>query len=257
MQIANQLLLNLFWVIPVSFMIGLFVNFASDVLPFKRTLLTKPFCTKCKQTFDLFHYITFGKCRHCGTQQNLRHVLLPILLSGILTGSFLYLANIVEWIAATLIFTFLSMIFVIDLEHRLILHPTSIFGAVLFFIIGTITNGLLKTLLGGAAGFLIMFALYYLGIIFSKWMSKRRGEEIAEVALGFGDVNLSGVVGLLLGWPGIGLCLFFAILSGGLFSGGYLLIQLIKRKYEAFTPIPYAPFIILSSIYILYLSTTN
>ncbi len=155
------------------------------------------------------------------------------------------------------IITYLAIIFLIDFEHRLILHPTSIVGAILFLIIGIIRNGVLKTLLGGIAGFVIMFMLYLFGILFNRWMSKRKGEIIEEAALGYGDVNLSGILGLLLGWPGIGICLFFAIIGGGVFSGLWLLTMLIRRKYEAFTPIPYAPFLIISSILILYLSISN
>lgn len=100
-----------------------------------------------------------------------------------------------------------------------------------------------------------MYALYLLGILFSRWVSKRRGEEIEEIALGFGDVSLSLVVGILLGWPRISLVLFFAILIGGLFSGLFLLISVLRKRYEAFTAIPYAPFIIIATIIVIYAST--
>jgi leader peptidase (prepilin peptidase)/N-methyltransferase len=118
-------------------------------------------------------------------------------------------------------------------------------------------NGFFKTLIGGMAGFVIMLALYLFGILFTRWLSKRRGEPIEEAALGYGDVNLSAILGLLIGWPGIGICLFFAIIGGGLFSGLWLVFMIIRKKYEAFTPIPYAPFLIISSVFVLYLSLNN
>jgi leader peptidase (prepilin peptidase)/N-methyltransferase len=82
-------------------------------------------------------------------------------------------------------------------------------------------------------------------------MSKRRGETI-EDALGFGDVNLAGIVGLLLGWPLIIFGLLFAILVGGAFSLLLVAAMMIRRRYQAFMAIPYAPFLVLSVVYALY-----
>ena len=113
---------------------------------------------------------------------------------------------------------------VIDLEHRLILHPVSIAGAVLAAIFGVWKHGWVETLIGGAAGFGMMWLLYLFGELFAKWMARRRGGLANEVALGFGDVNLAGVLGLLLGWPGIVLGLFLTILLGGVVSLLYILL---------------------------------
>lgn len=161
---------------------------------------------------------------------------------------------------AFILLVYLAVVLVIDLEHRLILHPVSIAGAVLglgigIFLRGTqsIGYGIISTLLGGAAGFGIMLVFYFIGELFVKRMSKKRGLPADEVALGFGDVNLSGILGLLLGWRAIFACLFFAILGGGLVSLIIILGMLIAKKYKAFTAIPYAPFLILSAIYFLFL----
>jgi len=122
-------------------------------------------------------------------------------------------------------------------------------------VIGLYLNGWQVTGLGGIIGFGIMYLLYLFGIIFSKWIIKRRGVVLDEVALGYGDVNLTAILGLLFGWPRIAVLLFFAILMGGLFSAVYLLILKIRKKYELFTPIPYAPFLIISAIILIYIST--
>jgi leader peptidase (prepilin peptidase)/N-methyltransferase len=65
-----------------------------------------------------------------------------------------------------------------------------------------------------------------------------------DEALGFGDVILGGILGLLLGWPAIIAGLFFAILLAGGVSIIYLILTLVTRKYKAFTFIPYGPFMI-------------
>ena len=169
---------------------------------------------------------------------------------------FYFPPEITGWVLAEFIFSFFAVIFIIDFEHRLILHPVSIFGAIVFVIIGVLINGWKETVLGGAIGFGIMYLLYLLGILFGKWMSKRRGEEIDEVALGFGDVSLSTILGFLLGWPRIAVNLVFAILLGGIFSAFFLVLLTILKRYKAFTPIPYAPFLLVSAVGLLYLATT-
>ena len=149
---------------------------------------------------------------------------------------------------------YFSVIVVIDLEHRLILHPVSLVGAVLGLIFGSLAHGLVNTLIGAAAGFGIMLIFYFLGELFVRFLSKRRGEEIQEVALGFGDVNLAGVMGTLLGWPGVVGGIFLAVLLGGIVSGVFLVIQLFRKEYQAYQALPYGPFLVISVFLLLYIS---
>jgi leader peptidase (prepilin peptidase)/N-methyltransferase len=151
----------------------------------------------------------------------------------------------VVWVA------FFGVVIVIDMEHRLILHPVSLVGAVIAAVFGTWWHGWLFTLIGGLAGFGIMLALYYLGYLFAKGLGKMRGQEIDEEALGFGDVSLSGVIGLLLGWPGVTIGLIYAILLGGAVSVIVILYSLLARRYQAFQAIPYGPFLALAALLVL------
>ena len=75
-----------------------------------------------------------------------------------------------------------------------------------------------------------------------------------EEAIGFGDVIQSGVMGLFLGWPGILAGLIITIVLGGLVSIVILIIQVIRRKYQAYSAIPYAPFIALATLILLMLA---
>ncbi len=157
------------------------------------------------------------------------------------------------FLVGTVLLIFFGVVFVIDVEYRLVLHQVSIAGALLGLAIGIWLHGLWITIIGGAVGFGFMLALYYLGDVFSRWMARRRGQSIDEVALGFGDVNLAGIIGLLLGWPGIILGLVSAILLGGLVSLIYILFLLISRNYKPFAAIPYAPFLVFGASFFLYL----
>ncbi len=250
-------LLNLIWLVPLSYVVSMLINHLADTLPIVRKFTFSAICSECHQTFDLTRYVSFKACPHCQTKPVNRRFLLPIFF--IITYVLLYYFPPVysRIFLSLIIVTFLYLVFIIDLEHRLILHPVSIFGAILFTIIGLYLNGWQKTILGGGIGFLLMYGLYLVGILFSKWMAKKRGETLDEVALGYGDVNLTAILGLLFGWPRIAVLLFFAILFGGVFSAVYMVILKILKRYELFTPIPYAPFLIISALILMYISTPN
>ena len=231
---------------------GYVINYLSDVLPRTRHF-TAPVCQKCGEHRSFADFFQLINCRSCDQPVSRRNIVV-LVLCGLITA-FLWAApphHLNLWLAF-LCLIYLGTVAVIDLEHRVILNETSLAGVILGLVVGISIGGISKTLLGGAAGFLIMLGLYFLGEVFSRYMAKKRGLESDEVALGFGDVNLGGILGMMLGWPVILACLLFAILIGGLVSGGLILWMLIRRDYKPFTAIPYAPFLIASASVLLYL----
>lgn len=166
-----------------------------------------------------------------------------------------------------IVLTYFGVIIVIDLEHRLILHPTSIAGGVLGLIVGTFifskTSGLpsaaLISILGGIAGFGIMFILYQFGAFVARIRARRMqsaGQAVDdEEALGGGDVFLAGILGLMLGWPNIILGLTYGVLIGGFISVLAIIQLFIKRRYtenSMMTFIPYGPSLIIGAFYVLF-----
>lgn len=230
------------------------VNYLSDVLPCFRKITT-PTCPECQKALDWRSYIILSPCRACGARPSIRHWVVVIALPILAVGLHYFPPAVFGTLGGLLWLAYFGLIVVIDLEHRLILHPVSLVGGVLGIIFGMRAHGVVNTLVGGVAGFGIMLGFYYLGELFIRWISRRRGEEFQEVALGFGDVNLSGVMGLILGWPGVVGGLIFAIITGGVISGLYLLYQLLRKKYQAYQALPYGPFIILGTLALLYIAT--
>jgi len=227
---------------------GILVNYLSDVLPAKRRL-TLPVCTYCFEIQPIMNYLLWP--RRCSTcQKNRSWRVWVIEAVFVITSLWLWqnppdrIGYFISWI----MMIYFGVVVVIDMEHRLILHPVSLAGGILFLGVGWMLHGWLPTLLGGAAGFIIMVLLHYLGDFYARWLARRRGEVLTEVALGFGDVNLSGVLGFLLGWPGILIGLVLAILLGGVVSIGYLLMMVVTRRYRTFAAIPYGPFLVVSGI---------
>ncbi len=230
---------------------GWLVNYLADVLP-QTKAISQPVCWNCSSVLPWRDYFLFHKCAACGKSRTGRTYIIQGLIPILTIYLWLVRPVQVEFPLAFILLIYLMLIAIIDIEHRLILHITSLAGAVIGLVIGIRLHGVVFTLVGGAIGFGVMLAFYYLGELFVRYMSKRRNETIDEVALGFGDVNLAGITGLLLGWPGIILGLLFAILAGGLISLLIVISMLIRRQYKAFSAIPYGPFMILSILVLLF-----
>jgi leader peptidase (prepilin peptidase) / N-methyltransferase len=235
----------------LGWLTGLVVNYLADILPVTRRFFGPPRCSLCFEEQSCARFLTFRACTACSKPRPLRtwvvQIAFPLAFLWVWSAS----DRLPFWVSAGLL-AYLAVIAIIDLEHRVVLHPTSILGAVICLLVGWRLHGILETVLGGVAGFGFMLGLYYLGALFTRWMARVRKEEIDEVALGFGDVNLSGVLGLLLGWPGIVAGLFFAIFLGGLGSGLYMLYTKLTGRYRLFAAIPYAPFLIIAAVFLLY-----
>jgi prepilin signal peptidase PulO-like enzyme (type II secretory pathway) len=239
------------------------VNYLADVLPYTRRL-TRAACANCGTPYSSRDYLLMHSCRDCGQRRSIRTFVVLVLGIPLALGAWrasVALSKLPLGLSLVLL-TYLAVVLVIDLEHRAILHETSYVGAGLALVCGTylwsapqdktLVQGLITSLLGGAVGFGLMYLLYLLGELFGRWLSARRGEPVDEVALGFGDVNLTGILGLILGPAGIAYAIFLAIIASGLASFVILLVSLIRRTYHAFMAIPYAPFLILGALWLLY-----
>jgi prepilin signal peptidase PulO-like enzyme (type II secretory pathway) len=256
-------------IIPVilGWFAGLFINYASDVLPVTRRF-SRPACPECQTAFNWADYATLRPCRNCGRPRSLRTWLVQILAIVSFVYFWLYPSKALGIPLGMIVLVYFGIITVIDLEHRLILHPTSLVGAVLGFVVGTSihsrADGLLlgagKSLLGGLFGFGVMFLIYQLGTLVARLrLRKMRAAGQAdddEEALGGGDVYLAGVLGLMLGWPFILNALVIGVLLGGIVSMVLITALILRRRYVSdalMTFIPYGPYFIISAFYLLFL----
>lgn len=263
--------MNITLLIPaiLGWLAGLFVNYASDVLPITRRF-SQPECRYCQTPFSWMDYLTLRSCTNCKGQRSLRTWLVQIIFVASFLNFWLVPPKSLGLILSLIVMIYFGVITVIDLEHRLILHPTSAFGAVLGLVAGTYLNtrlndnnflaGLGMSLLGGLIGFGVMFVLYKVGEIVARIRARKMqaaGQaDDEEEALGGGDVYLLGVLGLMLGWPFILNVLVFGVILGGAASIFLLVVMLARRKYASealMIFIPYGPYFILSAIYVLFL----
>ena len=237
----------------VGGLVGILINYLSDVLPVSRRI-TRPVCAGCSHPYSMRDYLMLNNCSQCGNKRSKRFfiVLIIAIVICILLNYFPF-STLSFW--ATLpILIFLGVITVIDIEHRVVLIETSIFGFVLFLVYGIILNGLARTIMGGLVGFLITILFYLLGIAYVKIAGKLRHQVIDEVAFGFGDVLAGTFLGLLLGWPSIFGAIIFAIFTFGAYSLIYIVSLLISKRYNAFsTALPFTPFLVLGTVVLFYI----
>ena len=238
-----------------GFVVGAFVNYLADVLPIHRRL-AQPTCLNCGRAQPLLNYLVWPRrCPHCGRGRPWRVWLVELgsAVAFVALWNDPALRTFAGFWPAGLLLAYFLLVVVIDVEWRLILHPVSLFGALLALILGVWMHGAINTFVGAAAGYLIMLAFYFLGGIFARALARLRKQTFDDVALGYGDVNLTGVLGLLLGWPNILLGLLIAVFTAGIFSAAWMLILIATRRYRTFNAIPYGPFLIFGAGILLYL----
>ena len=232
---------------------GILVNYLADVLPATRRL-SQPVCPECSQPYPIKATLLSRPCPRCGHKQLKRH--LVVLITSVilcLLLQFFPFHGLSFWATIPLLI-YLGVIVVIDLEHRLVLVETSLFGLILMLVYGLSFHGI-KIALGGAlGGMLIMLALFFLGMGFGKVVGILRHKAISEVPFGFGDVVFGTILGLLCGWPSIAAGLLLGIILFSAYSVLWLISLILTRRYKSFSNAQaLTPFLILGCIILFYL----
>ena len=245
----HTLLISIF----LGLFIGSLVNYFADVLPAMRRL-SQPVCPECDQPYMPKDYLFSFRCPHCGHKRPKRQIIV-IVISVILCAllRFFPFHGLSFWATIPLL-TYLGVIVVIDLEHRLVLLETSLFGFLLMLIYGFTFHGFLNALSGALGGMLIMLALFLLGAAFGKIVGILRHKAVNEVPFGFGDVIFGTILGLLCGWPAIAAGLLLGIIIFSAYSLLWLISLVLTKRYKSFSNAQaLTPFLILGTIILFYL----
>jgi leader peptidase (prepilin peptidase)/N-methyltransferase len=251
--------MDLFGVVLLTFFIfafgaamGSFLNVLSDRLPNEESILGRSHCENCKHALswkDLFPIFSFlflkAKCRYCKTKLSFYYPAVEIV-TGILfviTANFLpFTAFLGDLDSPMQIYQFLRVhlviisallvIFFADLKYQIIpdsMHTVLIICAVLLRVLfipfkwGILANGIID-------GFLVMLPILILFLA-----TRGRG-------MGFGDVKLAFVIGILFGLKLGMIVLYFSFLFGAVV--GIYLIAARKKKLKS--KIAFGPFMVLA-----------
>ncbi len=246
--------------LPLGLALGAFVNLVAESLPWTGRL-GPPRCTYCGGPRPLWQASATlsllrrsWRCAYCGQGRGGRPGLIEAASVFVAAGLLARDGDLWQALGGWALAVVFLVVLVLDLEHRLIPHRVTVPAAMVMGLIGGLdpARGPVKTLLGGAVGFGVMWGFYLFAGLFARVVSHLRGVRLDEVAFGFGDVTLSAVIGLAVGWPGVLLALTLGILAAGLFSALYLIGSMLARRYRAFVAIPYGPFLILGASLVYY-----
>ena len=236
--------------------VGSFINVIADRLPAGKSIISPPsHCSECQykitaiDNIPIFSYLWLrGKCRNCGATIPMR--LFWVELGTAVLFAFLYWHYGPGWELAlvTLYCCLFIILLLIDLEHGIlpnkIVYP-GIIIAIVIAVLGSIFGfepgyvaetgfrlWIVDTAIGGGIGFGLLFVIALLS----------RG------GMGWGDVKLAALIGMVTGFPLVFIAMLLATISGGL-TAAILLLAKLKGRKDA---IPFGPFLSLATMATLF-----
>jgi leader peptidase (prepilin peptidase)/N-methyltransferase len=239
----------------IGWLIGVLINHVADALPRHAGLEALPSCEFCSTPRPpaawsaVIGYISGRRaCLGCGTPLPIRSVVVELLTPAIFVGLLWRYGPSVHLGLLSLYSAIFILVTIMDLEHHVIPHVVMV-PAILLAMVGAFFNEdvtFRRALLGGAVGFVSLYALFLLARPISALMGHLAGREVDEIPFGFGDVTLGTFVGLITGLPGIFFAVLITLLSAGLAAAVFwIVLAVILRRYSLFTAIPYGPFLAL------------
>ena len=227
--------------------IGSFLNVCIYRIPAGMSIVKpRSRCGNCGHTLsgsELVPIISWlflrGRCKKCHSKISVRYTIVELLVGIIFLLTYLKfelsLLTLIFW----LFFSIMTVVFFIDLDHKIIPNKVVIFGLissvfpVLYHLLWTYPIYQSSEKLAPLYGVLVPTVLMFLFLFGSLLILKKSG-------LGMGDVKIYTVIGLFIGWKLSLLSIWIAFFLGGIFG----LIWIFAFKKSSKDYIPFAPFIV-------------
>ena len=235
--------------------VGSFLNVVADRLPDGRSLVSpRSYCEACNKpltSLDLVPILSYfglrGRCRHCGAGIPARVVVVEAAAGLLFTVAYLRYGLGLDFVVLCAALSLLLVVGIIDLERGLILNRVVYPSILVLLVVAPFWSelGLPRTFFGNEGLFFSLLNSVLAGLgAFLFFM----GITLAyPQGMGGGDVKLAGLLGLLLGYPGVLIGLWISIISGGAFAVALLLTKKKGRK----DAIPFGPFLSLGAVVVL------
>ena len=227
--------------------VGSFLNVVIYRVP-RRLSIVKPrsACPTCSSPIEnrdnipLVSWVLLrGKCRHCHSPISVRYPLVEVATAALFVLTAWRVGPHLDLIAFLILDASLLALALIDLEMlllpRSIVYPTLIGVAVVLLVSATMDyqwHRLFVAALCSLAWFAVFFVM----------------NLVSPRSLGFGDVRLSPLLGLALGWLGVGEVLlgFFAANVVGAIVG---ITLIATKRMKRDQPIPYGVFLAIGTVF--------
>jgi leader peptidase (prepilin peptidase)/N-methyltransferase len=219
--------------------LGSFLNVCIDRLPVGRSIVHPPsHCDSCQHRLSpadlvpIFSYLWLRRrCRYCEALIPWRPFWVELGTGLLFALSYWYFGLSVSFVVIAFYGCLFLVIGVIDLEHHLILNKISYTAMVLAPVIAIFQPPPER-----AMGFLFLLLAYLLTFAIYK-----------SEAIGFGDVKLVGLIGLVTGPRLVFLSLTLGAILGGVVGLILLLLKLKERK----EPLPFGSFLAIATMFTL------
>lgn len=228
--------------------IGSFLNVLIWRLPRQETPNGRSHCPRCLHElawYDLIPVLSFlvqrGQCRYCKQSISFRYPLIEILTGALFVLAFTAYPftdteTVLRFFMTLIIIAICIVVFVVDLEHYLILDKIVFPGIatmLAFLVVISIVTGdsskALYALIAAIVVFIPFWALWFFSK--GKWM-------------GFGDVKFMAFMALALGVPGIIIALFVSFMLGALVGIGLI----ISGKKHMGSKVPFGTFLAVATV---------
>jgi leader peptidase (prepilin peptidase)/N-methyltransferase len=221
--------------------VGSFLNVCIHRLPLGESVIWPasrcPHCRarlKPRDNIPVLSYLLLGgRCRACGGHIFLQYPIVELLTGITFLSAFLLFEPPLVYVRL-LFACAMIVLFVIDLEHRILPDVITLPGIVLgiafsFFLPPGWIDSVVGLLIGGGS-------LWLLGEIYFRV----RGEE----GMGFGDVKMLAMIGAFLGWKLMLLTLVLASFIGSFIGLGMVALRQGDMKYA----LPFGTFLALAAL---------
>ncbi|KAF1086553.1 Type 4 prepilin-like proteins leader peptide-processing enzyme [Sporotomaculum syntrophicum] len=218
--------------------IGSFLNVCIYRLPRGQSVVSNPsHCPGCGRRLgvpDLVPLLSYvllkGRCRYCGERISARYPLVELLTALLFLVAYHFWGLQWQTVAMWLFFAVLVTAAFIDFQHKIIPDELILAGGVLGLPLVFLSGP--GKLVDGLIGFLFAGLLFLFIAV------------VSNGGMGGGDIKLSALMGLYLGFPNIIVALFSSFLLGGL-SGIALMALRAKNRKDS---VPFGPFLAFGSV---------
>ncbi|RUO37531.1 prepilin peptidase [Aliidiomarina shirensis] len=194
-------------------------------------------CPKCGHGLRWFeniplisYLVQMGRCRSCNTHISLRYPITEAVSALLTLAAVTQFGFTYQAIAFALFLYALLLLTLIDAETMLlpdqITLPLLWLGLILS--IHVLPVGPTDAIIGGAAGYLFLWSVYWL----FKLVTGKEG-------MGYGDFKLLAVLGVWLGWQALPI----VVLLSSLVGAAYGILMITLRKHNQDNPMPFGPFL--------------
>jgi leader peptidase (prepilin peptidase)/N-methyltransferase len=222
--------------------LGSFMNVCIYRLPRGRSpVRPRSGCPKCGHMLAwyenvpvLSYLVLRGKCRSCGTSISPMYPIIESITGAMFLAGYLWYGPSALLVIRLLFGCAMIVLFVIDLEHKILPNVITLPGIVVGFLLSEVAGpGWLPSLIGIAVGAGSLFAIaeiYY----------RVRHEE----GLGMGDVKMLGMIGAFLGWKLVLVTLVLSSIAGSIVGVGVLIAKKETLKYA----LPFGTFLAVGAL---------